>query len=210
MSAWLRKQFWGMTGPTWPQQQPSGSRDAVWRRLLTRLHPCPSCFPPVWVPTDSGSSPTPRPACKSHGVWSWLTTPPAPDTPTQTHSLRHPHSPNYPPTQYFSRATQCDALYMSTALKDLLNSSSSWLTFVHPSRQLHCHIFGMASDSAKLAGLSLRDSFKLLAYFPIGFVCLSACHASSPHGYRCSRGLEGMPISLPQCLCTLSPPCLFL
>ena len=76
---------------------------------------------------------------------------------------------------------------MSTALKDLLNYSSSWLTFVHPSGQLCCHLFGTAPDSAKLAGLSLHDSFKLLAYFPIGFVCRSACHASSPHGYRCSK-----------------------
>ena len=76
---------------------------------------------------------------------------------------------------------------MSTALKDLLNNFSSWLTFVHLSRQLRCHVFGMASDSAKLAGLSVHDSFKLLAYFPIRFVCLSVCHASSPHGYRCSK-----------------------
>lgn len=72
-------------------------------------------------------------------------------------------------------------------MKDLLNNFSSWLTFVHLSRQLCCHVFGMASDSAKLAGLSVHDSFKLLAYFPIRFVCLSVCHASSPHGYRCSK-----------------------
>lgn len=127
-SAWLRKAVLGHDGSHVAQEtafQEQGLRQVK----LTHLPRHRSCFQPLQPPKASGSGPKPCSAHTPHAVWRWSIVPPPPPHAAPSSSVRLPpcpHSPTYPSPQYSSRATRCDAFYVSTtALKDPFNHFSS-------------------------------------------------------------------------------------
>lgn len=126
MSAWLRKQFWDMTSPTWPQKEPSRSRATSAGEDHTDLSP--PYWPPAFLELPTGW-------LVQVQLIALLRVPRGLACCLQANSLPCPHVPTHLPTKYFGgvHLMLCTSCFNSS-MKDPLDHFSSWLTFVSPSR----------------------------------------------------------------------------
>lgn len=172
MSAWLRKQFCGMTGPMWPQKWPPGSRDTVCKADHADL------YTPLLLPT----------LLELSLPWDWVQLITLLVSPMWSGLCWPPHPPRpSTPLPWFTHLSTHQIFQGGYLMRCILCVNKrlewpSWPLFLLVNlctlqvSTMESRPWGVFSDSAGVAGPLLHDNFKpcIFSHLVYMSVCLPA------------------------------------